>query len=253
MLKAKRVTVDGQLVTKVDTPLTAGQEVAVGRVTRKACSGVDLLYEDEDILVINKAAGLLSVPLDDGDDVNVLGILRAYYRTPQIYAVHRIDKGTSGVMIFAKGKRSTSKLAEMFRNHDFQREYLGIVVGAVKEDNGTWESRLVERSNLNSSKTKNPEEGRLSITHFTVLRRSKNFSFLRLYLNTGRKHQIRVQSNDAGHPVVGDKRYGDPSCDPISRMGLHASSLVFKHPYTGKKMHFSAPLPKGFVRLGFPS
>lgn len=252
MLKAKRVTVEGHVVMKIDTPLASGQEVVIEKVTRKACSGVDLLYEDQDILIINKAAGLLSVPLDEGDDKNVLGILRAYFKTPQIFAVHRIDKGTSGVMIFAKGKRSTSRLAEMFRKHDFQREYLAIVVGMVKEESGTWESRLVEHNIFSARRTKDPKEGRISITHFTVLRRSKNFSFLRLRLETGRKHQIRVQCSDAGHPVVGDKRYGEESCDPISRIALHASSLVFIHPYSGKEMRFSTPLPKGFVRLGFP-
>lgn len=251
MVKGKRVSVDGRVVMKADMPLAVDQEVSVGRLIPRICLGVDLLYEDQDILVINKAERLLSVPLDEDDNENVLEILRKHFRTPKIYAVHRIDRGTSGVMIFAKGKRCVNKLAEMFREHKFEREYLAIVVGRMKEDSGTWASRLVERKNYDVSSTKDPEEGRLSITHFAVLKRSKNFSYLRLHLETGRKHQIRVHCKDAGHPVVGDKRYGEPSCDPISRMALHAFSLVFDHPHTGKEMHFSAPLPEAFVRLGF--
>jgi 23S rRNA pseudouridine1911/1915/1917 synthase len=252
MLKARRVKVDGRLVMKADTLISPEQEVSVGRITRKVCAGVGLLYEDQDILVINKAEGLLSVPLDDGNEESLLEILREHYKSQQIYPLHRIDRGTSGVMVFAKGKVCTEKLEKMFREHDFEREYLAVVVGSLREDKGTWTSHLVEDSKHYVSSTKVPREGRLSTTHFTVLRRSRNFSYLRLKLETGRKHQIRVHSKEAGHPVAGDKRYGSPQCDPISRMALHASFLSFLHPITGKKMSFSAPLPGIFARLGFP-
>ena len=252
MLKARRVRVNGKAIEKADTLLSEGQEVTVGKVHRQVCSGVGLLYEDQDILVVNKAEGLLSVPLDEGNNESLLEILREHYKTPQIYALHRIDRGTSGVMVFAKGKRCTEKLEEIFREHKLEREYLAVVVGSVEADNGTWESRLVERKKHFVGSTQDPEEGRLSITHYTVVRRSRNFSYLKLNLETGRKHQIRVQSQEAGHPVVGDKRYGSEACDPISRMALHASSISFVHPLTGKKMSFSAPMPGLFVRLGFP-
>lgn len=252
MLKAKRVRVNGSVVMKADLTLSEGQELTVGRVSRTICKGVGLLYEDQDLLVVNKAEGLLSVPLDDGSEESLLEILREHYKSPQIYPLHRLDKGTSGVVVFAKGKRCTDKLEEMFSEHKYQKECCAVVAGSIKEDSGTWESRLVERKNHFVSSTAEPEEGRLSITHFTVVRRSKNFSYLKLRPETSRKHQIRVHTQEAGHPVVGDKRYGAESCNPISRLALHVSLISFKHPLTGKEMRFTAHLPGSFVRLGFP-
>ncbi|MFT5319666.1 MAG: 23S rRNA pseudouridine1911/1915/1917 synthase [Chlamydiales bacterium] len=252
MLKARRVRVGGSVVEKADTILSAGQELAVGRVTREICKGVILLYEDQDILAVNKSEGLLSVPLDDGDEESLLEILREHYKSPQIYPLHRLDRGTSGVMVFAKGKRCTNKLEKMFREHNIQRECVAVVAGNVKEDSGTWESNLVERKDHLVSSTTEPEEGRPSITHYTVVRRSKNFSYLRIRPETGRKHQIRVHTQEVGHPIVGDTRYGSESCNPISRMALHVSMISFKHPVSGNEMCFTAYLPGSFVRLGFP-
>ncbi len=249
MLKTKRVRVDGRVEVKADSLLSEGQELSIGGDTRNI-SGIQLIYDDQDFIIINKPEGLLSVPLDKGDEKNALELLREHFKMPQIFPVHRIDKGTSGVMVFAKGKPSACRLNDMFRTHNFHREYLAIVSGVFEEDNGTWKSRLIERNNYDVCSTSDPKEGRLAITHFTVLRRSKNFTYLRLRLETGKKHQIRVHCKDAGYPIVGDKRYGIASCDPISRLALHASSLAFTHPSTGKRMSFAAPLPGPFARLG---
>lgn len=250
MLASKRVTVDGKIAIKPHAIVEPNQDVRVGRLLPKIHPKIELLYEDDDLVVINKGEGLLSFPLDEGYKTNALQLLQEHYNTSQIEAVHRIDRGTSGVLAFAKGKRCTKELMELFRNHDLKREYLAIVAGHLQDDQGTWKSRLVEDSVY--SVHAHPSKGRLCITHFQVLKRSNNFTYLRLRLDTGRKHQIRVHCKEAGHPVVGDKRYGDPACDPIKRMALHAATLAFIHPRTGKPMHFSAPLPPAMRRLGFP-
>ena len=124
------------------------------------------------------------------------------------------------------------------------------VKGNIKQDSGTWESNLIELENYSVKSTCNKNEGKLAITYYNVQRRSKNFSFLKLTLKTGRKHQIRVHCKESGHPIVGDKRYGLFSCNPISRLCLHAFLLRFVHPFTGKKMNFTSPLPEAFSRLG---
>ncbi|NGX54082.1 MAG: Ribosomal large subunit pseudouridine synthase D [Chlamydiae bacterium] len=249
MLKNRRVSVDDRVVIRADFALEPGQQVSVGVVHRRLFKGVRIIYEDRSLIAINKPAKLLSVPLDSRNSAHALGILHDYFHTDQIYAVHRLDREASGVMIFARGKQSATRLGEMFTNHDLNRVYTAIVQGELNPDQGSWKSYLEELESYRVRVT-NEKEGKEAITHFTVIRRSKNFTFLRLTLETGKKHQIRVHCTDAGHPIAGDKMYGPPSCNPISRMCLHASLLEFVHPFTGKKMSFSAPLPTAFVKLG---
>jgi len=250
MLKNKRITVDGTTCIKGNLELEIGQTVSSDSSRKILSHRLEVVYEDKDIIIINKPEGLLSVPLDAGSGIHALGILRANFKSTQISAVHRIDKGTSGVMIFSRSPRSKKILDQMFRKHDFTREYIAVVQGNVVEAEGTWTSRLVEGKNCSIHSSGIPDEGKLAITHYAVMRRSKLFSFLKITLETGRKHQIRVHCKDAGHPIAGDKRYGLSKCNPISRICLHASALEFLHPFTGKSMHFAVPLPSSFVRLG---
>ncbi len=251
LLKHKRISVNSEIIVKANFLLELGSEITIGQQTQSISYGIEILHEDKDILVINKPEVLLSVPLDTKKTSNALDILRNFYNTSQIFAVHRIDKETSGVMIFAKGIRSMHILNRMFKLHDFKRVYLAIVKGYMKEASGTWKSRLIEKKNLDVKSTTNPEEGKDAITHFTVLRRSKNFSYLKLELETGRKHQIRVHCKDARHPILGDKRYSDGSEEANTRICLHASLIEFSHPITQKLMSFSSPLPSRFTKFGF--
>ena len=248
ILKHSRVKIDGSVEVKANTSLEAGQEVSVMDKQKKIPAGVEIIYEDRYIVVVNKPIRLLSVPLDTGLAPSLLMILREYYKTVGIHAVHRIDKATSGIMIFARGKQSQDKLNKMFKDHDLKRGYLAVVQGTLSEDSGIWESLLLEIDNCNVRSDN--AQGKRAVTHYSVFHRSKNFSFVKLLLETGRKHQIRVHCKDAGHPIVGDKRYGDKKCNPISRMCLHAHILEFLHPITGKKMSFTAPIPRTFAKLG---
>jgi len=249
LLKKRRIYVDNTLIVNAKEIIEKDKTISILEITKKSPFGVKIIYEDDDILVINKPEGLLSVPLDEEKTQNALSILRKYYSTKNIFVVHRIDKKTSGVMMFAKNQRAVDKLNLMFKNHELKRSYLAIVEGNLKEDEGVWKSFLKENKEYSVHSVEKKEEGKIAITHFLVIRRSKNFTYLKLNLETGRKHQIRVHCKDAGHPILGDKRYSSTS-SPISRMCLHSYFLEFLHPITGRKMSFSAPVPQSFKKLG---
>lgn len=247
-LKKGRFYIDGQKLEREDTLLQEGQ-LLQSQESFKApkVPGLKIIYEDRYFIVIDKPVGLLSVPLDDGKlKRHALGLLRQHLETDQIYAVHRIDRETSGVLLFARGKESEERFKDLFERHDLQREYFAIVEGRIQENEGTWEEPLLE---LPSMRVIPSSEGKPAITHYTVIRRSAKYTYLKLVLETGRKHQIRVHCQTAGHPILGDHRYGAIE-DPIHRMCLHARLLSFKHPFTQKEMSFSSPLPPIFKKLG---
>ena len=148
--------------------------------------------------------------------------------------------------MFARGKASEEKFDVLFEQHDILREYYAIVEGQLKDNTGTWESNLLELPSFHVIDT---PDGKHAITHYKVIRRSAKYTYLKLQLETGRKHQIRVQCQMAGHPIVGDQRYGSVE-NPLKRLCLHACTLGFKHPFTGKQIKFSSPLPGAFQALG---
>lgn len=248
-LERRRVYVDSVLRTKPKETVEKDQVISIAPIVKKIPFGIEMIFEDKDILVINKPEGLLSVPLDDKKSENALSVLRTYFNTKNIFVVHRIDKKTSGVMMFAKHQEAIDNLNLMFKNHELKREYFAVVEGFVKENEGTWESYLTENKQYYVRAVENEDEGKIAITHFAVVRRSKSFTYLKLNLKTGRKHQIRVHCKDAGHPILGDNRYSSTK-SPISRMCLHSAFLGFLHPITGKQMSFAAPVPQKFKKLG---
>lgn len=247
-LEAGRFSLDGKLIKREDILLEPGQVLA-SKDTCKApkVPGLKILFEDRHLIAIEKPAGLLSVPLDEGDgDRHALGLLRDGLQTPAIFAVHRIDRDVSGVLVFARGKESEERLKILFEKHDLHRQYFAIVEGRMKEREGTWKSRLAE---LPSYDVVPSQEGREAITHFKVLRRSPKYTYLQVVLETGRKHQIRVHCQMAGHPVLGDSRYGARE-NPIRRICLHAIRLELVHPFTGRPLIFQSQLPGSFKALG---
>ena len=247
-LKNGRFRLDGKVVLREDHPMQKGQ-VFSSKDTFKApkVPGLKIIYEDRHFIVIDKPVGLLSVPLDDSHaKKHALGLLKEHYVTDQIYAVHRIDRETSGILLFARGKESEKKFDTLFERHDIIREYYAIVEGRIKENRGTWESKLLELPSLHVIES---DEGKDAITHFSVIRRSPKYTYLKLQLETGRKHQIRVHCQMASHPIVGDERYGSVE-NPLKRLCLHACTLGFKHPFTQKEVKFSSPIPPIFQVLG---
>ncbi len=248
-LKAGRFSIDGAPLKREDMDLAPGQILSSKTTFHpQPIPGLKILYEDRYLIAIDKPEGLLSVPLDEGAALkrHALGTLRDHYDTDQIFAVHRLDRDTSGCLLFARGKKTEERLKNLFEAHDLVREYFAIVEGRMAASKGTWNSHLLELENL---KVVESPEGREAITHFEVIRRSPKYTYLRLKLETGRKHQIRVHCSAAGHPVLGDERYGAQE-DPIHRMCLHAMVLELAHPFTGKALKIHAPIPFAFKKLG---
>jgi len=249
-IQAGRFVVDGEPLRREDTPLTEGQVLTTQDRFKNLpkIRGLKILYEDRHLIAIEKFSGLLSVPLDLGEGEgkrHALGLLKAAYNTDGILPVHRIDRDVSGVLIFARGKEAEERLKDLFEKHDLTRQYFAIVEGRVREEKGTWRSKLTE---LPSYDVVESEEGKDAVTHFEVIHRSPKYTYLRVTLETGRKHQIRVHCQMAGHPILGDKRYGSRE-NPIRRICLHSMRLEFIHPFTGKNICFSSPIPPSFKSL----
>jgi len=250
-LKQKRVVIDGQLARFATQKVLPGQTVIVRPKSSSIAEGVKILYEDKELVVIDKPAALLSVatPFQKGNDAHTL-LKKRFNHSGRIFPVHRLDRDASGVMVFAYTKLAQEKLKKAFEGHTIKRIYFAIVEGVLKVKKGTWKSYLLEDEETFfvksfSSSLKGAKE---AITHFEVIFQSKKYSLLRLTLETGRKNQIRVHCADAGYPILGDKKYGG-SCPFSKRLFLHAHLLGFEHPTSKKEKRFSSPLPQEFYRI----
>lgn len=236
-----RVTVDGCVVHRFNQKLSKGQEVAIGPRASFAEEGVKILYEDRHLIVIDKPEKLLSVATEKERERTAHSILKR--RVDRVvYPVHRLDRDTSGVMLFAYTEEAKDKLKNLFESHDVEREYYGLVEGILKPRKGTWQSLIAEEEGF---VMKSGKRGKLAITYYERLSVKKKMSVVHFRLETGRKNQIRVHASEAGYPIVGDKKYGSHT-NRFKRLCLHAHTLGFCHPITGKKMHFTSPLPAFF-------
>ena len=225
--------------------------------TRKESSrhqpkGLVILYEDQDVIVIAKPVGLLTIGTARDKSRTVHAILNDYVRKGnpksrhRVYVVHRLDRDTSGILIFAKNEPAKQYLQENWT--ETEKRYLAVVYGRLAPSEGTISSYLAENSALRVYSTPDPAKGKLSRTEYTTLQEARGFSLLALRLLTGRKHQIRVQLAEKGHPIVGDNKYGT-SGDGNQRLALHAQSLTLTHPVTGERLTFSTAVPDYFARL----
>lgn len=240
-IKEGRVNVDG-LEIKLSNHLVAkGETVTVGPKRKIIEDGVEVVFEDRDLIIIDKPSGLLSVASNFEKGETAHAILKRYYGT-LIQVVHRLDQETSGIMAFARNEKAAVKMKEMFEAHDLKRCYLGIIEGSLETPSGTWTNYLYEDSAYIVHATKDPNKGRLAITHYETLMTTAKYSKVLFTLETGRKNQIRVHCQLAGHPIAGDRKYGALS-SPFRRLALHAHSLSFIHPGTHKPMSFVSPLP----------
>jgi len=211
--------------------------------------GLAILYEDQDIIVINKNSGLLTVKANYEKEKTAHHILTNYIRrgstrsTARLFVVHRLDRETSGVLVFAK----TYKVKENLRQQwgSVTKKYLAVVHGVLTKKSGAITSYLVENDDYEVSSVKDPTKGHLVKTKFRVLKESKRFSLLEIELLTGKKNQIRVHLSENGHPIVNDDKYGNQS-KIEGRLALHSRSLTFNHPYTGKRLTFEAKVPDYF-------
>jgi 23S rRNA pseudouridine1911/1915/1917 synthase len=247
-IKEGRVTVDEQVVKRADHQVVKGQKVAVNNREHYVERKLHILFEDHHLVAIEKPEGLLSVATDFEKEETAHSLLKKYYYPRKVQVVHRIDQDTSGVMLFALSDQGYNGLKALFESHDIERSYCAIVEGNVVPTKGTWKSYVYEDANYVVHSSQNPEKGSIAITHYRVASISARYSRLILTLETGRKNQIRVHCQDCHHPIVGDKKYGSAT-DPIKRLCLHAASLAFIHPVTGKKLEFISPTPEAFQKL----
>jgi 23S rRNA pseudouridine1911/1915/1917 synthase len=255
LLKNKKVIVDGAVVTQFDYMLRPKQVVSISKypmIQKSLQSSLDIVYEDDDLIVINKPAGLLTVGTDKeiGETAYrmVMDYVRTDHRKGELYIVHRLDRDTSGLLIFSKNYQLREALQDDWNKLVKYRGYYALVQGNLKNKKDTLKHYLKENTLHMVYVSTNSHEAQEAITHYSVIKESKQHSLLEMKIDTGRKNQIRVQMDYIGHPVLGDKKYGKPD-DPLKRLGLHAYRLEFTHPLTQKYFKFETRLPPIFMKL----
>ena len=260
MLTTGRVMVDGNIIHKAKFLVPNGANIAISDketasksspppVVKKQNPRIKILFEDEHIIVVNKQAGLLSVATNkmepDTLHSRVVNYLKSQNEKSWAFIVHRLDRETSGVMIFAKHKRHKEYLQEQFAKREVHRIYYALVEGKPQIDRGTIHEWLLEDKFLRvKAVKKNHPQAKEAITHYSVEDNDEFASLIQLTIETGRRHQIRVGLANLGCPVVGDSDHGAEG-NPIGRIALHASSLEFLHPETDDPVRFEAPIPFG--------
>lgn len=249
-LKNGNIAVNGTPVTQYDTPLSPSDKVQVN-LSRPFVifrnNRVKLVYEDDDILVVDKGYGLLSVGTGKTNEETAYSILRDYLKRKnpenKIFVIHRLDKNTSGLMMFAKNQEAQEAMQHNWNNMVLERKYVAVVEGVPEPKEGQIRNYLKQNSVFGVFSVKEPEEdAKLAVTRYKTLRTNGGYSTLELQLDTGRKNQIRVHMKDLGTPVAGDHKYGGHK-SPYTRMALHASSLRFIHPVTRKALSFTSIPP----------
>jgi len=255
LLTHGEVSVDGAVVTQYDTVLHPGQKIEIDRSAaegKKQKSALDILYEDGDMIVINKPAGLLTIASDQEKKLTAYRLLTDYVRTKdpgnRIFAVHRLDRDTSGVLVAAKNERMKLALQDNWADLVSERRYVAVVEGRLEGKSGRIRSWLKETKTFLVYSSPRAGDGLEAITDYRVINETAKYSLLDIDLKTGRKNQIRVHMKDIGHNVAGDKKYGAKT-DPLKRLGLHAYKLELKHPFSGEVMCFETPFPKSFTSL----
>lgn len=255
LLKHRQVAVNGLPVTHVATELKPGDKVDVN-LTREfhvfQNKRVKLLYEDDDILVIEKGYGLLSMGNDKVKDGTAYSIMKEHVKwadpTNKVFIVHRLDRDTSGVMMFAKNEEAKNAMQHNWNNMVLSRKYIAVVEGYVEKDEGIIKSYLAETSQYEVYSTDDPEKGELAVTRYKVIKRGLGHTMVEVTLETGRKNQIRVHMKEIGHPIAGDRKYG-AKASLIHRLALHALTLRFAHPTTKRDMNFVTNIPGSFYKL----
>jgi 23S rRNA pseudouridine1911/1915/1917 synthase len=255
LLGNKQVLVDGQVISQFNHLLTPGQKVEIkqNRIpAEKSFQEYTIVYEDHDLIVIEKAAGLLTIATDKEKRITAFSMLSNHVKKQnkdnKIFIVHRLDRETSGLMLFAKSEEIKHHLQKTWNDTVIERTYVAVVEGMVKEPEGVITSYLYEDNIFKMHSSQDPGSGQKAVTHYSVQKTKKQYSMLKVNLETGRKNQIRIHMQDIGHSIIGDRKYG-ASPSPIKRLGLHAQQLSFIHPSSGKKMNFESNIPKSFLRL----
>jgi 23S rRNA pseudouridine1911/1915/1917 synthase len=256
LLAHRQVFVNDKIITQYNYQLVENDKLTIssrrGNI-ELSHPKLRILFEDSYIIIVEKKHGLLTVSTGKSYETTAFSILRNYVKrqAPQnhIYVVHRLDRETSGVLVFAKSREIQFVLQETWHTIVRQRTYIAVVEGVMSKQENTLVSWLSENPislKIHSSATNNG--GQKAVTHYKLIKSNEKFSLLEIDLETGRKNQIRVHLQEIGHTIVGDKKY-DSICNPIGRMALHARTLDFIHPVTRCPVRFESPVPKEFMKL----
>ena len=254
LLSRRLVAVDGVPVSQFDTPLTPGQRVTILPVSAPKADALPfpLLYEDEHLIVVNKPATLLSVANDQDKTRTAYHIVTDYVKSrkvgDRIFVLHRLDRDTSGVLMFARDAGTKELFQSRWNEIVTRRGYLAVVEGTPKPDRDTIRSYLVETDTHLSFSGKPGPNAKEAVTSYQVVKAGNGYALLDISIETGRKNQIRVHMKERGCPVAGDRQYGART-NPIGRLCLHANELSFVHPVTGEPVTFKAKMPRDFNRV----
>lgn len=254
ILSGHYVAVNGAPVTQFNLKLSKDDIVIVSkqRIAKKARQDLPIIYEDDELIVINKPSGLLTIPSDNEKGRTAYRMVNDYIqqkdRHSRIFVVHRLDEDTSGVLMFAKNPKIKDILQKNWNEIVLARGYYAVVEGKMEKSEDTYVDFLKENSLNLMYVTDDRKNGKKCVTQYKVLKSNKLYSLLDVNIDTGRKNQIRVQLGHRGHHVIGDDKYGDPA-DPIKRLGLHAYKLKFVHPLSKKIYEFKTEMPKEFEKL----
>jgi 23S rRNA pseudouridine1911/1915/1917 synthase len=260
------VTRNGATVAQPGEPLAAGDRVELrydanqryhAKPRPRRSLGFEIVFEDKHLVVVNKPAELLTVPTRRGETNTLLDKVDVYVRHVMKgrggFAVHRLDRGVSGLLVFGTSQEIVRQLKDQFAASKPEREYVAIVAGEMRQKQGTFESLLATDKDLKRFSTDDETIGQLAITHYRVVAVLDDATLVQVRLETGRRNQIRVQFADADHPVLGDPRYKSDIAQhprwPYQRLALHARLLGFEHPFTGQPLRLEAPLPTEMERF----
>ena len=254
ILQGRGIKVNGKVVTQFDYPLTNGMKIAVSQTKRNdqfKSRYVKIVYEDQYLVVIEKNIGILSMAAGH-KSLNVKSVLDDYFQKTRqgcrAHVVHRLDRDTSGLMVYAKDMQTEQILEHEWHQIVYDRRYVAVVSGEMEQDQGTIASWLKDNSAYVTYSSPVDNGGKYAVTHYFTLDRTTDHSLVEYKLETGRKNQIRVHSADIGHPGCGDIKYGNGD-DPIHRLCLHAFLLCFYHPITHERMEFETPVPSQFKSI----
>ncbi|MBR0489181.1 MAG: RluA family pseudouridine synthase [Prevotella sp.] len=250
-LQGRGIKVNGKVVTQFDFLLQPGMKIAVSQTKKNdqfKSRYVKIVYEDRYLVVVEKNIGILSMAAGHSS-LNVKSVLDDYFRKTRqnctAHVVHRLDRDTSGLMIYAKDMTTEQILEHEWHQIVYDRRYVAVVSGEMEDDEGTIANWLKDNKAYVTYSSPVDNGGKYAVTHFHTLARTADHSLVEYRLETGRKNQIRVHSADMGHPVCGDVKYGNGD-DPIHRLCLHAYVLYFYHPVTHQRMEFETPVPNDF-------
>jgi 23S rRNA pseudouridine1911/1915/1917 synthase len=254
MLKNKSILVNNVTITKFDHQLKKGDIISFRKIVKNnnLNQDIDIIYEDNNIIVINKPSSLLSIANEKEKEktayILVSDYLKSKNKNAKVFVVHRLDRDTSGVLLFAKDEKTKDIFQEKWNDLVELREYYAVVEGSMPIESKTITSYLVENKNKFVYSTKDKKAGKLAITNYQVIKSNISFSLVKFEIDSGRKNQIRVHMSEMGFPILGDKKYGSKK-NPLRRTALHASKLTINNPVTERLITFETEIPKEFRKM----